>query len=225
MVKNHESHAVEYQISEEQKKINTIIKLSFRYSQGGEELQAKILHWLIAQSNFSPLWLSEDTRDYTLSLHAPGRHSDLGQNPYNRPYTTATYVWNTINILMAARTETHVELVADIMASMITKDENYQQKPRPNIPLIGSYEADSPLDPHASFIRYYGIFGNTTRNKQYDKLFKQIKQQFFIYQNPSFTPPDSHISTPSNIRLLKEGWENNHPGEQFIPQTRRRKKR
>ncbi len=91
------------------------------------------------------------------------------------------------------------ELLREILNTIVKKDRNYQETPRPN--------RKEGQDPHESFLREYAFGGNRTQTPELQKLYHRLREII------------DRGDAPVEFELLVHEWEDKHPGEKFIPET------
>lgn len=79
------------------------------------------------------------------------------------------------------------------------------------------------MDPYGSFVKEYILDQVTTDSKEFDELFKDIKNLLPLSdarEDMSVAFDLEYEELQKNLRFLKIAWEEQHPGQLFEPRTK-----
>lgn len=201
------------ELTEQQKKTKDLVFQSFRFSQGGPELQEDILKWLIVKGHFTDIELPATIPEYITEKLIPKKHEVLEEEEITPELRK---MWS--KLLYANSSEkqflSEEKLLPLILFNTIKRDKVYQERERPNRQPSEQITPDSINDPHASFIRKYILNAHPTGNTAFDKrqnrnekINKYIAEENVQVIRMIFMPDSKKILNDLNINREKNRLE------------------
>ncbi len=154
-----------------------LLFLSFKISQGSEDLQVDIFRWLHAQ--YPALRLSCETEQSLSSRAIPAFVTVVGNQRLHDPKPeeeVQSQIAMTVAKLKGAleyfSNHPTTALVPPITTEVLSRDYWYLQHGRPRV----NPGTTAATDPFLSHVCHYGLLGNLTGSTEYDLLFGQIAE-------------------------------------------------
>lgn len=192
--------------------------LCFRFAQEDVTLHDSLMKALYIQGGFPKECITQQAPNDILSITAPRVHHEVGKRSID--LTRMRQVRERWDRLVGFRKEVEEGImeslnVETILKGMISKDNHYQDHPRPGrkIPYIGP--PDTQDDPYASFVRKYVVHGSHTGSEGLNNLFRKLRTTL----DYEYTAMETMRSIPNVVidhEVMKRKWERNHAGKNYF---------
>ena len=226
--------------SESDRNLYGFYRSSFQHSQGNQPLQEKMFIWAEKQGLLNGFTIPKDMPDdIRNNFKMPALHTERGgkrgtglwdfrmASPWRglhcivthaeAPYLKGSEDQKEFDRIRNIRNPD--DLVFLIAEEVIKRDLEYQNKERAG--RTSPTQDDGPQDPHASFIRRYGLFLASPGNPIFQELYRQMHEIIKYYKNSNFKVFQirerlRQRDLMHRINTLANSWERNHPGQRFF---------
>jgi hypothetical protein len=201
----------------------TLVRASFRLSQGQPDVQKTLYEWAGVSGNLSDIEVPTELPNSIAALRLPKRHSN--QNVTSG--AIADELQNTWEDFVSVTKSPpdpsrRPEIIRKVYDAYIESDLKYVTIGRPERENDGSVKSDSEHDPHASWMRRYIILGEPTGVPAFDKLHEELRP-VLVEAVDKGEIPDTNLHYEDYIRqndiaeVVKQ-WQIYHPGEKYVPE-------
>lgn len=193
-------------LTEKERKLRDLFRLSFRFSQGSTSAQGQIFKWLKIRGYLDEFEIDKEPPRFILDIRPPRKHPDksVSGKIVDDDLITETlkYEWDELRkVKYPSTTKTQNDPSTILLLYLINKEAGYQKSGRPDDTSDGKY--DSP-------IRNILVLNKPVEHVVYGHLFRDLSPIFNILRSKG----------SGELTVLKRIWEENHPREKFFPAER-----
>lgn len=193
-------------LTSDEKELATLVTLSYRYSQGSNELQGYLLKWLFQNGYITPKMLPTDMPAVIASIMPPEKHTITSHDGISMELR---HQWRALKSLDSTAPESEAEYLEKIVQYTIQRDLTFMAEAgRPGRNHNEMQTSDSPSDPYASFTRKYIIQQHQTGHPAYNRMFQEASGHI------AQVNPENSINR--SLQQLEWSWESHHAGETFF---------
>lgn len=184
---------------------------TFRLSQGETAVQPPLFtllaqqHRLAGHQDMMPFALQE-AGSRVRRLMPPTRHQHITSAARDDRETGFQAMWDEYSNTLKEPDVTQTRPTALILDDILVQEEKYQDQERPN-------RSDSD-DPHESILREYIILDRLTGSDQLKAVRDHLRE---IILSPPMDGDGEWMA--QRLHSVIEKWEDNHPGQPFMPST------
>lgn len=189
--------------------IGRLFYLSFRFSQGDQGRQEKILYWVYLNGFIKKSQISTPSipNYFSGKFDIPVKHTDAGF------MSGATEMWRTLYEIVQKPeiTKRKYKLTSNdalndaLMLDLLSGDLAYQSQLRPGRTVSKDTIPDSLNDPHASLVRKYVLNGQNSGHAAYNQMCNELREVLIKNRQPrEIESITKELDTASSIPELAE---------------------